>query len=490
MYILRTLLILTILVLTPAIAGCSGSAPEDVVSETGTVVFVDLEGGFFGIMGDTGVKYEVTNLSPEFQKDGLRVIFTAKRRGDLVGIHQWGVIVELVKIKKAPSRAAEPANNGSAYPLDRKLIAANTEFGLKLFTEIFRQGAGKNIFISPQSVNTALAMTFNGASGQTRTSMAKTLGLEGLTLQQVNQGNAALLKALANSDPKVRLDIANSLWARKGLPFQPEFIDRNRDFFGAKVANLEFSDPAAPALINAWAAQNTQQKIKEIVRDIDADTIMFLINAVYFKGQWAKEFDRKNTADGYFHFPDGSRKKHPLMSQSGDYRYLEGEKFQAVSLPYGAGRVSMYIFLPGADSSLAEFCSVLNAANWEKWLRKFSEKKGNVVLPRLKLEYETKLNDALIALGMGVAFDRDRAEFRELIDLGPERAFIKEVRHKTFVEVNEEGTEAAAATSVEFGVTCVQEEFNMLVDRPFFFAIRDNQTGALLFAGAVADPEV
>jgi serpin B len=150
----------------------------------------------------------------------------------------------------------------------------------------------------------------------------------------------------------------------------------------------------------------------------------------------------------------------------------------------------MYVFLPDPGSSLADFYPVLNAANWEKWLKQFAETKGNVMLPRFKLEYETKLNDALKALGMEVAFDRDRSEFRELIDLGPERAFIKEVRHKTFVEVNEEGTEAAAATSVEIGLTCVQEEFNMVVDRPFFFAIRDNQTGALLFAGAVVNPEV
>jgi serpin B len=178
------------------------------------------------------------------------------------------------------------------------------------------------------------------------------------------------------------------------------------------------------------------------------------------------------------------------MSQSGDYRFFAGEKFQAVSLPYGTGRVSMYVFLPDPDSSLADFYTVLNAANWEKWMKQFSETKGNIILPRFKLEYEQKLNDALKALGMEVAFDRDRAEFRELIDLGQRRAFISEVKHKTFVEVNEEGTEAAAATSVEFGVTCVREEFSMVVDRPFFFAIRDNQTGALLFAGSVVDPRV
>lgn len=520
MYNLQKVIFLALAVALLATAGCRGTThAKELISETGTVRYVDLEGGFFGIVGDSGKRYEAIGLGREFQKDGLRVRFVAKERDDLASVRQWGVIIELVKVEKlgpAGEKAKAPEQNPAGkkpgetekkpqanpgkkssgtpfyskagYVFDTKLVAANTRFGFKLFSELARQDAGRNIFISPQSVAVALAMAYNGASGETRQAMAKTLELQGMSLQEINQGNAALQSTLASLDPKIHLAIANSLWARAGLPFKPDFMARNKEFYGAAVESLDFNNPSAPARINAWAAKNTQGKIKKIVDKIDPQTIMFLINAVYFKGNWAKEFDKKKTTEGLFILPDGSTKKLPMMSQSGEYRYFANGKFQAVSLPYGSGKVSMYIFLPNQDSSLAEFYSSLNAQNWEAWMSQFSEVQGNVVLPRFKLEYERNLNDILKALGMGVAFDPNRADFRNIIDV-QENAFINNVKHKTFVEVNEEGTEAAAVTSVEVGLTCVREEFNIVIDRPFFFAIRDNQTGTILFMGSVVDPQ-
>ena len=223
---------------------------------------------------------------------------------------------------------------------------------------------------------------------------------------------------------------------------------------------------------------------------IDAQAILFLINAIYFKGTWTVEFDKAKTREDQFTTLAGKQKRHPMMHQSGKYRYFEGQGFQAISLPYGGGQVSMYLFLPAAVSSLVEFQKNLSAANWDSWMREFAVTDGEIAVPRFKVEYEITMNDALKALGMGIAFDANRADLSGIIETS-EKAFISEVKHKTFVEVNEEGTVAAAATSVTASVTSVMQPrkpFRMIVDRPFFCAIRDNETGTLLFMGSITDP--
>lgn len=374
--------------------------------------------------------------------------------------------------------------------VDKRLVTANTRFGLKLFAEVAKQGAGKNVFISPASVGLALAMTYIGAVGETKDAMARALETQGITHPELNQAYAQLRAALESADPKVQLNIANSLWARKGITFNPDFIQRNKQFYGADVTTLDFGDPSAPATINSWVADKTKGKIDKIVDNIDAQSILFLINAIYFNGKWAAEFDKAKTKDDVFTTAAGQEKRHPMMHQSGDYRYFEGKDFQAVSLPYGAGRVSMYIFLPAKSTSMVEFQKKLTAANWEAWMSGFVETKGEIALPRFKVEYEIGLNDALKALGMGIAFDPDRANFSG-IGQASGNIFISRVKHKTFAEVNEEGTEAAAATSVEVSVTSMRQPsktFRMIVDHPFFCAIRDNRTGTVLFMGSIADP--
>lgn len=373
--------------------------------------------------------------------------------------------------------------------IDRRVAAANAKFGLKLFSALAGQDTAENIFISPYSVGVALAVAFNGASGESRQAIAETLELQGMNLEEVNRGKAALATALVKLDPKLQLTIANSLWARKGMPFKPDFIVRNTEYYGAHVENLDFYDPAVPARINEWVARKTRGKIQKIVARVNPQTVIFLVNAVYFKGTWTHGFNKNNTAPGTFTLPDGRQQQHPMMSQTGRFRHLAGENFQAVSLPYGSGKVSMYVFLPNPDSGLAEFYGSLNADNWERWLPQFREKKGRIVMPRLKLEYECTLNDTLKNLGMAVVFDPHRADFRDLIDVS-ENAYLSNVKHKTLVEVHEEGTEAAGVTSVEVGLTCVTGEFYLVADRPFFFAIRDDETGVLLFTGSIVAPRV
>ncbi len=368
------------------------------------------------------------------------------------------------------------------------LVSANTRFGLNLFAELTGNEPSENAFISPSSVAFALTMAYNGAAGDTAEAMAKALEVDGVSVDELNAANAALMASLLEAEPGVELSIANSLWARAGFEFRDEFMAANREFYQAKVTALDFADPNASKTINDWVSENTKGKIDRIVPDrIAAQTILFIINAIYFKGLWDEPFDEADTKEHPFTLLDGGKKPVQLMSQTGDYPYLDGDGFQAISLPYKEKRVSMLIFLPDEDSSLATFCGNLNAGTWESWVSRLSKQKGTISLPRFRVEYEAGLKDALTALGMGIAFT-DRADFRNLCD---DPALISEVKHKTFVEVNEEGTEAAAATSVEFALTAAPtgRPFRMVVDRPFFCAIRDNETGTVLFMGAIVAPE-
>jgi len=399
------------------------------------------------------------------------------------------VTSNIVGTSKVSTRQQQPEGARSVKKIDDRLIAATSRFSFKLYNQLLKQRTGKNVFVSPSSVILALAMTYNGAEAETRQAMARALELEGLSLDEVNRGFADLKSMLGSADPKLQLNIANSLWARKGFSLKPDFIQRTKEFYAAEVASLDFSSAAAPATINSWVKNNTGGRIEKIVDDkISDDTILFLINAIYFKGQWSTEFEKSKTREDDFKLADGSQKKLPLMSQSGKYNYYKAKDFQAVSLPYGSGRMSMYVFLPDKSTSMEQFERNLTVANWEAWMRSFRPAPGELMLPRFKIEYEVDLNDVLKALGMAEAFDSTRANFSGIAQGG---VYISEVKHKTIAEVNEEGTVAAAVTSVGIQLASVQppqENFIMKVDRPFFVAIRDNVTGTVLFMGSIADP--
>ena len=381
-----------------------------------------------------------------------------------------------------------PMTNSSN--VDSRLIAANAKFGFSLYAELAKRDAGKNIFFSPASVAIALAMAYNGADGATKQAIERALSLQGMSRDEINAANANVKKLLESVDPKVQLQIANSLWARQGVTFRSDFVDRNRQFYGAEVRELNFDSPAAAQMINAWVKDKTAGKIDKIVDQISAETILFLINAIYFKGKWTAQFDAKLTREDEFTMAAGAKKRHPMMNQKGRYSYFESDTLQAVSLPYGDKRVSMYVFLPKESSSLADLQRALSADNWALWMPQFRMTEGSLTLPRFKVEYESSLKSALGALGMGVAFGNG-ADFSAMIK-PPARAYIHDVKHKAFAEVNEEGTEAAAVTSIEMRTTSLGPEprtFTMVVNRPFFFVVRDNQSGSVLFMGSINEPK-
>ncbi len=377
-----------------------------------------------------------------------------------------------------------PPNN--QINVDARLVAANTKFGFNLLNTLSKQQQNQNIFISPTSVALALSMTYNGVSGETQEEMTKVLELTGMTPQEINAANQNLQNSLQKVDPTVQVSIANSLWAKQGFSFKPEFQQTNQEYYKANLTELDFKNPQAPSIINNWVSQKTQGKIDRIVDKISPDQVLFLINAIYFKGNWETPFDKSKTTNKTFSLPDGSSKQHPMMSQAGIYRYYETDKFEAVSLPYGEeGALAMYIFLPNSNSNLASLLQELTPENWNQWMQilKFRKEDGRIEIPRFKMEYEVELNSTLIALGMAGIFDISKADFSPMTD---DNVAVDSVKHKTFVEVNEEGTEAAAVTSMEvsFGVP-----FQMNVDRPFFCAIADNTTGTILFMGTIVDPQ-
>jgi serine protease inhibitor len=370
---------------------------------------------------------------------------------------------------------------------DERLVAANNRFGFELFNQLQLTDKGKNVFYSPLSVALALSMTYNGASGETKEAMRRTLKIEGLNLDELNEASAALINSLRSSDPKVELAIANSLWARREVKFKEDFLERNRQFFAAEVASLDFGERSALTTINNWVSRNTKNKIPSIIKEIDPLDVMFLINAVYFKGQWENKFEKGLTKNEPFYPLSGPQKEVPMMSQSGEYQYYRGDKFQAVRLFYGAKGASLDLFLPDKYSSIDDLLKRLSFEQCGEWTRRFHQAEGDIKIPRLKIDYESSLNDPLIAMGMGVAFVGGGADFRGMRDQND--LYISEVKHKAVVEVNEEGTEATAATSVGIKIEGARQRFTFIADHPFLMMIRDQRADAILFMGVVVDPK-
>jgi len=371
---------------------------------------------------------------------------------------------------------------------ERHLVESDNEFGLKLFREIIKGEKDKNVFISPLSVSMALGMTYNGANGETQEAMAEALELSGLTLQGVNESYQSLIELLRGLDPKVQFRIANSIWFRQDREPEKEFVDLCKEYFDALVRSMNFADPNAAKIINGWVYENTNGKIEEIVDDpINPMIVMFLINAIYFKGTWTYQFDEDSTKDTLFTLPDGTKKPCKMMEQRGFYKHFSNDDFQAIDLPYGDGDFSMTIFLPNLNTDIDSLIAEFDPENLNYWLSRFSSDSGDIFIPKFKLEYELGLNQVLKTMGMEIAFNPGLADFSKMYRGGG--VWIDTVKHKTYVEVNEEGTEAAAVTSVEMREVSIDPpDFRMRVDRPFIFLIRENVSQTILFIGKIVEP--
>lgn len=371
-------------------------------------------------------------------------------------------------------------------PAETEVVEAANDFGLDLFARLAADRPRGNVFFSPLSAYMALGMTANGAAGETLDAMRATLRQAGVAEDEANAAYRGLLDLFLGLDPRVRFEIANSIWYRLGLAVHPEFVDLSRSVFDARVTELDFDDPAAPGVINAWVEERTSGRIRELVQSLSPQDLALLINAIYFKGTWQHQFDPNRTRDASFRLPDGSHADVPTMVRDRVelLRHQRRDGFEAAELLYGRGAYVMTIVLPSEGTLPSELMAGVDAAIWDGWMEGFEDTDAidEVRLPKFRLEWEKLLNDELTAMGMGVAFGP--ADFSRLAE-GGEGFFISKVRQKTFVEVNEEGTEAAAVTSVNIAD---RGRPTFRADRPFLFAIRERFSGAILFLGQLVDP--
>jgi serpin B len=362
------------------------------------------------------------------------------------------------------------------------LINANNQFGFDLFQEIRRTGAAGNIFVSPLSATMALGMTLNGAAGTTLDSMRLALRFGNASLADINAGYRSLINLLVGLDPTSQFSIANSIWTRQGFTFLPAFLTAGQTWFDAEVQALDFGSPQALGTINGWVSDKTKGKIPKILDQIDPDEVMFLINAIYFKGSWRLAFDPKDTGDAPFHAGDGTTQSVKTMTlPSRTHRYASTPDAEIVELLYGNGAFAMTIVLPREHRSLADLTAGLTTARWAEWTGALADRSIPLTFPKFKVEYSRTMKDDLTALGMGVAFT-ERADLSGMAGQ-PGDLLITRVIQKTFVDVNEEGTEAAAATVVGVGVTSAP--MVLQINRPFLFSIRERLSGTIFFLGQI-----
>jgi len=381
-------------------------------------------------------------------------------------------------------------SDAKASEVDGSLVSANTGFAVRLMRELHRSQSGSNIFVSPLSVSVALSMAYNGADTTTKEAMAAALGFDDMSDEEVNAGFKALIESLLSADKDVSLNIGDSVWIKSGFAegVKPAFTDALSEYYLSEVYVRPF-DGSTITEVNSWIEEETNGMIKKMVDDLDADTVMFLINAIYFKGAWVDKFDTSLTKAADFTTADGSTVNVDMMSRVGEYAYSNDGAVQVARLPYGRDKIAMYVFLPAEGTSLESFTDGLTGEELEAYFAKLHVSELDLRLPKLKLEYgKVDLKDALTSMGMGEAFDRGSADFRGIADVSPERLFIAFVDHKAVVEVNEEGTEAAAATNVGIGVTSAPMRTEFIVDRPYLFVIRDDRSGSILFSGLISDP--
>ncbi len=367
--------------------------------------------------------------------------------------------------------------------------AANASFAFKLLGQLAKDQPRGNIFISPYGASTVLQMACNGAGGQTKSEIRQVLGTANLHPDEINRANRQLTQSLTAAGTNVVLTIANAAWCRTGPTIKPDFIAANQQSLQATVSPMDFNDPRSVGIMNAWAAEKTHGRINSIADGLIGPlTELFLANAVYFKGKWLEPFDPKATRDRSFNLPGGIQRKVPMMEESRKFFYRRGTRYQAVRLPYQGWSIAMYVFLPDNGSSPEALLAIMNGDTWQRTTRPgFNDQQGTLVLPKLTMSYAVELKQPLHALGMRSAFAK--ADFSGISDVP---LSISAVRQRTFVEVNEEGTEAAAVTAANIKSSGPEisppKPFRMVVDRPFLFIIEDMQTGTILFMGLIYNP--
>lgn len=398
------------------------------------------------------------------------------------------VVLTSCEKKETIEQPGDPVNIATEI-YQKEVIDSANRFAFDLFKPVIAgAGGAENVMISPFSITSALSMTLNGAAGETFTAMRNTLGLGQKTLEQINDTYLKLMTEMVPVDKRVVLEIANSVWVEKQLIVKQPFITELQKSYKAEARNIDVSDPVAVDIVNEWIAEKTHDKITDMLDNLDPDLAMLLINAVYFNGKWRYQFDKKDTKEEPFYVTPSAPKTVPMMHQTENLKAFKHSNVTIAEIPYGQGNYTMVVVLPDENVTTNEVVISLTPSVWQEWMRLLAGNSHKVELsmPRFKYMYKRLLNDDLTSLGMGVAF----SDFADFANISDQELKISRVLHQTFIETNEEGTEAAAATVVEIAVTSVGPSPVSIVklDRPFLYFIRETSTGTILFMGRVSDP--
>ena len=401
------------------------------------------------------------------------------------------LVVAIALLQTACTEPVEEIDKITITEKSQKLVEADNAFGLDLFQLIYNDDeTPTNFMISPLSISMALSMAYNGAETDTKEEMAKALRIEDFTREEINGIYQTLIQELTTNDPKVAMEIANSIWYRNTYNVEQNFLDVNHTYFNAEVNAANFNDPATVDLINQWVSDKTHEKIPKIINEISPEMVLYLINAIYFKGTWRQEFNPESTQELGFKISENNYVVAEMMGREDTLNYLSNDTFSAIELPYGSGNFNMTVLLPNYDKTVDDVVAQLNAKNWKSWQQNFKITNNiDIRLPKFKIEFDITLNQMLKLMGMELAFT-DLADFS---GINPNRdLFISFVKHKTFVEVDEKGTEAAAVTIIGFETTSVDpnepQKITFHCDRPFLFAITEKTSGTILFMGKLGDP--
>jgi len=374
-----------------------------------------------------------------------------------------------------------------ATPEAASFNTENNRFGLEMFKQLnHRKNSQRNIVVSPVSAAMACGMTYNGTEGQTRRELADMLGWNDFSEREINQYHQRLIHYYNNQTGAITLNIANSIWHNSALEVYPEFLRKNSEYFSVFQSSFENKNFARE--INQWARRETNGHIDKILENSSPEDLLYIINATYFRGDWKHEFNASKTTDSYFYLEDGTQKRTQMMWQKADLNYYRNGSFQMVELPYENESFCMYILLPDSNMSLNRLISNMDFETWERHKSQLSRKRNiNFGMPRFRCEYSVGMKELMESMGVNNLFETGSADLSGISD---KRLSISEVMHKSAIEVDEKGTEATAATSLAKSFTTLVDDnpFNLVVNRPFVFAIEEKQSNSLLFMGKISNP--
>lgn len=395
------------------------------------------------------------------------------------------ILICLITFQSCSTVDDEPLKPFDSIAKSQQIVKANNDFAFSLFKEIAQTETENNFMISPVSASLALGMVYNGADGETKQAFANIFNYGNTTLEETNIVNQNIIENLTRTGSGTTFKIANSLWVNNNFPVKETFLKTNQIYYFAEVQNKDFSDPKTLGTINDWVSNKTNGKIPNVLNEISANAVLYAINALYFKSDWKFRFNPEDTKELPFRLDNGTLKQVDMMSMEQDLKFMANDVFSSVELPYKNDKYTMTLMLPLADKKVNDIVTILNSENWIDWKNSYLVQDIKITMPKFTFSYEKQFNDALTNLGLGIAFSNN-ANFSNLSDLDTKISFVLQ---KTFIDVNEKGSEAAAVTAVGVETTSIGESEHFLLNRPFLFVISEKETGSICFMGEVSIPE-